>query len=1046
MKPKRRRSRLGYLSAGVLALALAARGQCTEAPIAAEVAALYTVIENGGFEDGGAMPAYWGRHPAENNDGNRHARDTAVFHSGAASAFIRWVDPIAGPNKAPLQWSRYTIPVEGGIDLLFSGTVKTQGVAPERVGANFYGDDGRYLGFRGLPCPKDADDWTYFEGPIPVPAEAVKMGFVLYSRQGGDTWFDDVALLGVPSAAAWRATPAVDGVLNGPGDTAADGGPCWAGERAITTFVNHLGARVVPRGVRAWIAYDDENLYIAFRCPREPGTGLKEDAVERDGDTWRDDSVEVFLDPWHRHEDYYHFAVNSRGVLRDAHGTDTTWNANVTARTARDESAWCVELAIPLSGLALELDAGTTWGINLAWNNRAANETATWALGGFHNAARFGNVSLDADLTPFLIPAFSRELALREAEAAALRKEIRKSGVRPAVMVDAFRLLADGEKRIRHLRRAASGKGPLPPAAEMRGWLSDLSDTIAAARVAALTSLFGLDGAGEGGALRVGVASSLDKIRRTGPVLDGMIARRVCLEAARDETESFQLVLSPSGPHSGVAVEAGPLAGPGNPIPVEWNPVGYVETGTPTGYEPEYVGWWPDVLMPPGPLDLVAGERQPIWFRVNVPPDAAPGRYKGRVTIRHGEQAVSVPVELRVRSFRLPRPGTLPAAFGLYAHALSGWYHGKRPYQEVMSPETYARWCRFMGAYRLTPKNVANEYHTRRDTEEGKVLDMSLLTRTLGAVAEDYYPPYSFCVYRLPCPRDVQDGTTTTDPAVWIRALTERTAEYARLGLPREAYVYGIDEPLPAGYPFISKVYGMVREAAPGYPIMQTVNHTPPEELAGLVDIWCPLSARVTEDFYQARKAAGDTLWMYVCCGPKPPHANFFVDQPAIDHRMVFWQARQAGATGVLYWCICWWAGIPGPSSGEPHFPDVPIQLKDHADTLKNLGTNGDGMLVWPGPDMTPYPSLRLEVVRDGIEDYEYLALLERCVDSARALPGNGRRRARLLDEAEALCQVPESISRSMTDYTKDPDVLLNRRAAVGDMIERLVEALGEEP
>ena len=92
-------------------------------------------------------------------------------------------------------------------------------------------------------------------------------------------------------------------------------------------------------------------------------------------------------------------------------------------------------------------------------------------------------------------------------------------------------------------------------------------------------------------------------------------------------------------------------------------------------------------------------------------------------------------------------------------------------------------------------------------------------------------------------------------------------------------------------------------------------------------------------------------------------------------------------ATGFLYWCVCWWRGLVGPATGEPHFPDVPIVLKDRSSTLVDLGVNGDGILVWPGPDMTPYPSLRLEVVRDGIEDYEYLALLERCIEIAGPRP-----------------------------------------------------------
>ena len=47
------------------------------------------------------------------------------------------------------------------------------------------------------------------------------------------------------------------------------------------------------------------------------------------------------------------------------------------------------------------------------------------------------------------------------------------------------------------------------------------------------------------------------------------------------------------------------------------------------------------------------------------------------------------------------------------------------------------------------------------------------------------------------------------------------------------------------------------------------------------------------------------------------------------DHRILFWQLRQAGGTGFLYWSTSWWDGLPNAASGEPCFPDVPIHFSD---------------------------------------------------------------------------------------------------------------------
>ena len=219
---------------------------------------------------------------------------------------------------------------------------------------------------------------------------------------------------------------------------------------------------------------------------------------------------------------------------------------------------------------------------------------------------------------------------------------------------------------------------------------------------------------------------------------------------------------------------------------------------------------------------------------------------------------------------------------------------------------------------------------------------------------------------------------------------------------------------------------------------MQTVNHEDPIELAGVVDIWCPLTSRLESDFYAKRVQAGDTLWAYVCCSPIAPYANFFIDRPATEHRVLFWQARKAGATGILYWCVCWWAGLPTPGAGEPCWPEVPLRMHDHgASGPRNI--NGDGLLIYPGPEQTPYPSIRLEVSRDGIEDYEYLALLSRLVERAKRLPSANQPNAEVLTRAEALCRVPDTIARSMKEYTRDPNDIFSRRQQIARGIEQLI-------
>ena len=544
-----------------------------------------------------------------------------------------------------------------------------------------------------------------------------------------------------------------------------------------------------------------------------------------------------------------------------------------------------------------------------------------------------------------------------------------------------------------------------------------------------------------GDGFQVVIAHSLEKVRRSGPEFKGLNSSRVVLDAARDETESFQLVVMPNAQSlENVRVEVSELGGPDGAVQIEWNKVGYVETAPPS-YETEYVGWWPDPLLPPGPFDVNADERQPLWFNVIVPPDAKPGRYNGEITICHGDSSVSVPVEIRVRNFRLPRPGTLATAFGLYLPFLARWWYGDEPTK--MPIEVYARWCEFLGKYRLAPKNFAREYETFTHDEGTMSVDRSRLKETIADLTARYYAPYSFALCRLPSAHGLINAETEREPPAYFAEFVRAHAEeWERQDLPPEVFIYGIDEPPNKEYPFLRAVYAKIHEVAPSYPITQTINDPSPQDLVGLVDIWCPLTPKVGSEFYAKRKAAGDTLWTYVCCGPKPPHANFFVDEPATDHRVVFWQAHKYGATGFLYWGVCIWDGLPMPSSGEECFPDVPIRLKEHY-AYTRFEVNGDGLLVYPGHYMEPLSSIRLEVIRDGIEDYEYLAMLSRLVEKAKTLSPNKRPEPELIQRAEELCIIPETISRTLTDYTKDPERIFQQRSEIADMLECLTDLLG---
>ena len=82
-----------------------------------------------------------------------------------------------------------------------------------------------------------------------------------------------------------------------------------------------------------------------------------------------------------------------------------------------------------------------------------------------------------------------------------------------------------------------------------------------------------------------------------------------------------------------------------------------------------------------------------------------------------------------------------------------------------------------------------------------------------------------------------------------------------------------------------------------------------------------------------------------------------------------------------------------------------------------------------------PVSSIRWEMLREGIEDYEMLYLLrERLQQRRAALP------AEAVARYEALLSVPTSITQDMTTFTTDPQPIMTRRAEIAAAIEEMGE------
>lgn len=552
------------------------------------------------------------------------------------------------------------------------------------------------------------------------------------------------------------------------------------------------------------------------------------------------------------------------------------------------------------------------------------------------------------------------------------------------------------------------------------------------------------------------------KIPRLRP-LPTRVEHAATMSAARNDREAVQIVVRPTQELRGLTVTAGSLNGPaGATIPTANLRVlrayyHFVDTPSDrTGVR----DFWPDALPPADrPLDVAAGQNQPLWVLVHVPADARPGDYTGTLQLRAQGFQAAVPLRLHVWRFALPERNHLETAFGLSPGMIFRYHQLKTEADRRRVLDLYFQSFaeHRISTYDLTPLDHIRVKFLPEARPPRAELDFTAFDAELTRVRQRFH----FTNFRLPL-EGMGGGTFQSRHEPRIGRYDESTPEYQAMfasyvqqlethlrakGWLSMAYVYWFDEPAPKDFPFVRNGMLRLKKYAPGLTRMLT--QEPVEELIGSVNLWCPISPRYDHAMAEQRRAAGERFWWYVCCGPKAPYCTLFIDHPAIELRVWLWQTWQRGIVGNLVWESNYWTS----ANAYPDRPQNPYQdpmgyVSDGTlgRGVKHYWGNGDGRFLYPpeaaavpgasGPAPViapPVSSLRWEMLREGIEDYECLHLLRELVAKHRTRLAPERVR-----QLEALLEVPPSITSDMTTFVTDPAPLYARRAAIAQAIESL--------
>jgi len=507
----------------------------------------------------------------------------------------------------------------------------------------------------------------------------------------------------------------------------------------------------------------------------------------------------------------------------------------------------------------------------------------------------------------------------------------------------------------------------------------------------------------------VWIENGLEKIYPSDvPEPEGRVDPVARISLAQNERESFQVIIRPPEntdlfevkfqPSDLVNRAAGTRIEASN---IKAYNVEYCPVRIPSYFEGP-TGPCPDPLPPLKPFTARGGVCNAVWFTVYAPPDTAPGSYAGALTLTYSGGRIDLSIQATVYDFELPVTPALKTDFGFSSEDALAM--GKAMGSLLAPQELGARY-------------VKNAFEHRVTLREPAAFPMP---RAQGDYIKDLQA-FEARMKQL----EAQGATTFAVPPALLDDLDnlkKANACAAKNKRQNRIFCQIADEPPPPTWPHLVDRIRLWLDTAPDIPLMVTSFGLRPF-LPKALGVWA-LHSQVFDTSKNAAIIdgiqAGKEVWLYVNQYPPRPYGNFLVDFEGIEHRILFWQTWALGMRGFHYW------NINALETGRDPYEGL----------LDVTPVNGNGFLVYPGKD-GPVNSIRWEIIRDGIEDYDYLAIFMGRVEKVRKLKGHEA----LIAKAMNVCSM-QDIVPDLVSFSRDPSVLLNKREEIAKMIVELGKTL----
>ncbi|MDR2816958.1 MAG: DUF4091 domain-containing protein [Proteiniphilum sp.] len=474
-----------------------------------------------------------------------------------------------------------------------------------------------------------------------------------------------------------------------------------------------------------------------------------------------------------------------------------------------------------------------------------------------------------------------------------------------------------------------------------------------------------------------------------------MTENKDAIAVAKGEAASFQFVVRSTYPITGLKVEAASLSNGNNNIPLDFKAfVGYVDV-KPNHFSPipskdkivSVSGFYPDPLLEVETKDVPPSVNQTLWINYKVPRDAVEGTYTADVVITGEKNGMKFCITRQITA--KVYPVTLPEQ----TLFVSNWLNNHLQYlnnntsvpEEGHKLELYKVIANKMRDYgqnmymvgrpindcKFTRNHTGNSNPTTEFTFDfswfDKKIELFIREGNMKRIEGEHiayrlsgwYDPFGVQVPYSPTVVIPFDATTRNFLDQFIPALYNHLKEK---GWDKIYYQHIADEPgTRESASSYNQIAAYVKQLAPELKIIEATHST--KEVCQSIDVIVPMLDYFHQDysFYKTQQNAGKELWFYTCMEPVGNYANRFLELPLIQTRILHWINYRYNATGYLHWGLDSWRTFNWETG--------------YVDWGGNLPA-GDAWIIYPAYNKV-YSSIRLEAMRDGINDYELLKLLE---------------------------------------------------------------------